>query len=209
MDVVIPVAFTDYKISVSTPSVLSLPNLLPFIDVLPNKVRIPSWKGKVPELGHAGVLFIDGKTGTTKYYEYGRYDKELLGLTRRVSIPDAKLGKNGKPTRDSLRNLLSNISRKSGQQGRIEGAYIELANGKFASMLQYANMRVQQNGDPKRPPYTLIGNSCMHFSRSVAEAGGAKMPLIIDPRPNSFIAEVQSSYPKVKFLPPATLTIGD
>lgn len=208
MDVVIPIAFPDYLISVSTPSVeIEVPDYLPFIDVFPDHVRIPSSKHKVSELGHAGVLFINGRSGTTKYYEYGRYDRAQLGLTRRVPIPDARIGRDQKPTRDSLKTVLARISHKAGQNGRIEGAYIEVADGKYASMLQYARMRVGQNGNPNRPPYTLTGNSCMHFSKKVAEAGGAEIPWIADPRPTSFIAEVQSIHPKLTFVPPATLTI--
>ena len=208
MDVVIPIAFPDYRISVTTPKVeIEVPDLLPFIDVFPDHVRIPSSKYKISELGHAGVLFINGRSRTTKYYEYGRYDKAQLGLTRRIPIPDAKMGSDKKPTRASLTTVLARISQKAGQNGRIEGAYIELAVGKYAAMLQYAKMRVQQNRNPNRRPYSLTGNSCMHFSKQVAEAGGAKMPWIVDPRPNSFIAEVQTIHPKLTFVPPASLTI--
>lgn len=38
--------------------------------------RIGTPIGRIGGLGHAGVLLIDNKTGVTKYYEYGRYDKE-------------------------------------------------------------------------------------------------------------------------------------
>ena len=41
-------------------------------------IAFPDYKistpiGKIGNLGHAGVLLIDNKTGVTKYYEYGRY----------------------------------------------------------------------------------------------------------------------------------------
>jgi len=209
MDVVIPIAYPDYRISVSTPKVdFKVPDLLPFVDVFPDHIRIPSSKHKLSELGHAGVLFIDGRMGTTKYYEYGRYDKAQLGLTRRVPIPDVRIGSDKKPTRPSLIQVLARISRKAGQNGRIEGAYIEVADGKYAAMLKYAKKRVGQNRNAKRKPYSLTGNSCMHFSKELAEAGGAKMPWILDPRPNSFIAEVQSVHPKLTFVPPNALKIG-
>jgi hypothetical protein len=209
MDVVIPIVFPDYLISVTTPTVeIKVPDLLPFIDVFPNHVRIPSSKHQVAELGHTGVLFIDGRSGTTKYYEYGRYDKAQLGLTRRIPIPDVKISTEKKPTHDSLEVVLMRISQNAGQNGRIEGAYIELPPGKYAAMLQYAMMRVQQNHNPNRQKYSLTSNSCMHFTKQVAEAGGAKLPWIVDPRPNSFIAEVQSIYPKLTFLPPSSLTIA-
>ena len=48
-------------------------------------IAFPDYKistpiGKIGNLGHAGVLLIDNKTGVTKYYEYGRYDKEGKGI---------------------------------------------------------------------------------------------------------------------------------
>jgi hypothetical protein len=39
------------------------------------RVLIEEINARFP-LGHAGILFINGGIGTTKYYEYGRYDKE-------------------------------------------------------------------------------------------------------------------------------------
>ncbi len=209
MDVVIPMAFPDYLIAVNTPATrVQVPDLIPYFDILPDTIQIKATSNKVPYLGHAGVLFFNGTSGLSKYYEYGRYDRAALGLTRRVPISDLKIGADKKPTTDSLKKVLLTISTKAGQRGRIEGAYIEVPDGGFAKMLQYAVLRVRQNTDPKRAPYTLTGNSCMHFAKKVAEAGGATIPMIIDPRPNSFIAEVQANYPKLSFKPPGDLLIG-
>jgi hypothetical protein len=70
MDVVVPLVFPDYKIAVEVQKIK--------VDVLPwtdrDNFTIPAFKEKVSNLGHAGVLFINGQTGVTKYYEYGRYD---------------------------------------------------------------------------------------------------------------------------------------
>ncbi len=74
-DLLIPIVFPDYIITVETrPITVKIPDYLPYIDILPNEVRVPHTKNKLSDLGHAGVLFINGKTGVTKYYEYGRYD---------------------------------------------------------------------------------------------------------------------------------------
>ncbi len=53
------------------------------------KIFLDDRTTKVPDLGHAGVLFIQdrGKTGSTKYYEYGRY-RSNKGETRRRPMPD-------------------------------------------------------------------------------------------------------------------------
>ena len=61
-------------------------------------IAFPDYKistpiGKIGNLGHAGVLLIDNKTGVTKYYEYGRYDKEGKGIVRTFAVPDVKIGR--------------------------------------------------------------------------------------------------------------------
>lgn len=97
-DYIIPIVYPDYQ------------------------VAMPEWArkyvGKLP-FGHSGVLIINGKTGITKYYEYGRYDPNEFGVIRKVSIPNAKIEK-GIITENSLKNILSRISKTSGQNGRIE-----------------------------------------------------------------------------------------
>ena len=85
---------------------------------------------KIPHTGHSGVLLIDNKTGLTKYYEYGRYDRANVGVTLNKKVPDVTL-KDGSPTLESLNNVLSTISRQSGDNGNIEGAYIKSENFKL------------------------------------------------------------------------------
>ena len=98
-DVVIPIVFPNYMISVNTPRTsISIPDLLPGFDILPDSLKIPETKNKVPELGHAGVLFINSVTGTTKYYEYGRYS--LLGMVRKLPIRDVRVSHDGHPEKN-------------------------------------------------------------------------------------------------------------
>ncbi len=53
MDIIIPIVFPDYKISVHVPKA--------YIDVFPyvewDNFTLPSFKSKFSNLGHAGVLF--------------------------------------------------------------------------------------------------------------------------------------------------------
>ena len=70
--------------------------------------------GKMGNLGHAGVLLINNKTGLTKYYEYGRYDKEGKGEVRNIKISNVKIDKNGKPTTESLNKVMGELSKKAG-----------------------------------------------------------------------------------------------
>lgn len=191
-DVAIPIVFPDYLITVETPPIeVKVPDFLPGIDIFPDRVRIPPTKQRIPHLGHAGILFIDGGSGTTKYYEYGRYDPAARGLVRKHNISNVLIGKNGKPTKKSLETVLAEISVKAGQRGKIQGAYIELPTGAFEKMLDYTSRRMSQNGNPHRAPYELFSNSCLHFMKQTAEAGGAYMPVVIAPQPAGYIIEVR------------------
>ncbi|MBK7898054.1 MAG: hypothetical protein IPJ99_01440 [Betaproteobacteria bacterium] len=59
-------------------------------------------------------MLINEKNGDTKYYEYGRYDPNGNGIVgtrlpqeegnvRKVAVPNAKIGQDGKPTEESLK----------------------------------------------------------------------------------------------------------
>jgi hypothetical protein len=205
LDVAIPIVFPDYLIRVDTPPLkIELPVTLPGLG---GKIEIPGTKNKVPYLGHAGILFIDGNSGTTKYYEYGRYDPAALGLVRKQSVPNVRLAPDGRFTLATMRATLATISSLSGQSGRILGAYIELTGGAYAKMLKYAASRMALNSNPKRAPYELLSNSCMHFMKDTAIAGGAIMPGVFDPRPAGYIDKVRDDFPDLDFKLPSTLTI--
>jgi len=161
----IPIAFPDYKIS-----------------ALGTK-----WGG----LGHAGIILIDPKTGSTRYYEYGRYDKAERGIVRRQTVPNVVMDKKtGKPTEASLQKLMGAVSKKAGHGTRVEGAYVKDDN--FQKMADYAEKRMENNSDEKRKSYSITGNNCGTFSQDVLEAGGQDTPMMVDPRPNSYIKELQS-----------------
>lgn len=176
------IAFPDYQISVDTPDWIpqSAKDFLGMKDSV-----------KVSGLGHAGVLLIDHKTGYTKYYEYGRYDREGRGMVRTRSVPNVKMGKDGQPTPESLNRVLLKISQQSGQGTRIEGAYFK--NDQFKAMNDYATSRMAENGDPNRSTYDICSNNCSTFAKQTIEAGGEDMPVMIDPRPNSYIDEAKGS----------------
>jgi hypothetical protein len=167
--VAIPIAFPDYLIHVD----VQVPSVnLPVI----GKVGGQKLAAKVPQLGHAGVLLLNGASGTTKYYEYGRYPPSgALGRGRKQFIPDVVIGADGHPTQASLAKVLAAVSRLAGQGGRIEAAYIAVP-GKFAAMFAYARKREVENSNSKRKPYDLTGNSRMHFAKWTVEATGTMLP---------------------------------
>jgi hypothetical protein len=111
------------------------------------------------------VLLIDNKTGLTKYYEYGRYDKEGKGLVRTVSVSNVVIGKDGKPTTESLNKVMKQLSDKSGHGGDIEGAYI--ISDKFKEMNDYAKGKMSENSDPERKKYSITSNNCATFAEDV------------------------------------------
>jgi hypothetical protein len=197
-DIAIPIVFPDYLIAVDTPKTsITVPDLLPGFDLLPDRVTVPETNNKLPELGHAGILFINGRLGTTKYYEYGRYGGPL-GAVQKRTLRDVKTSLDGHPTKATLSYVMSQISAQSGQNGRILGAYIEVP-GKYQAMLDYATKRMRENSNPNRRKYDLILNSCNHFMKGVLEAAGVELPYMLDPRPNSYIAEIRDDFPKLDY----------
>jgi len=94
---------------------------------------------------------------------------------------------------------MSVISRQSGQGTRIEAAQIEEAN--FSEMYKHAEDRMVQNGDPNREAYNLFNRNCGPFMLDVLKAGGVDIPLILDPRPNSMIENLQDDHPDVSYNP--------
>ena len=170
-------------------------------------IAFPDYKistpiGKIGNLGHAGVLLIDNKTGVTKYYEYGRYDKEGKGIVRTFAVPDVKMGQDKKPTLESLNKTLSIISEQAGHAGRIEGAYIE--SDKFKEMKNYAESKIAENANSKRKEYSLRNNNCGTFAADVLKQDPSvkdKAPVIIDSRPNSIVKEYQNSFKSLNYDP--------
>ena len=193
-DVVIPLVFPDYKIRIHDD--LKINFTIPGINYHVKYTFDGKYNGG--GLGHAGVLFIEGPTGLTKYYEYGRYDKAQKGEVRKRSIPNVRLGDDGRPTHDSLAAVLHAIAREAGQGGRVLGAYIE-AGGQFHTMWLYAQKREAENYDPHRADYTLLANNCMTFAKQVAEAGGKSMPAMINPAPETYINKVRATYPALDY----------
>lgn len=196
-DLVIPIVFPDYKITVEIKR--TKVDVIPWVDF--DNITIPKYKETVSNLGHAGIFFVNGKTGTTKYFEYGRYDPpHNLGIVAKAAnLPDAKLV-NGEIDVSSLIKPLDFISRISGQSGRIQGVYLEVEN-KYKEMLDYARIKKSQNANPNRRPYSLTTNSCIHFVKKMTEIAGLETPWMIDPRPNSYMGEFRDDYKDLDYSP--------
>ncbi|MDM8348557.1 hypothetical protein P8H27_06555 [Pseudomonas sp. sp1636] len=145
-DFVIPMVFPDYLIHIDGYEA----------EIFGRKITIPAQKA--PYLGHAGVLVVNGKTGLTKYYEYGRYGPN--GKTRSGLIPDVTL-KGGMITESSLKKTLRAVSNKHGQSGRVAG--VVLRGQVFDQALAWLKAKEAENSDPKRQAYDLGDHNCMTF----------------------------------------------
>jgi hypothetical protein len=204
MDVIVPIVFPEYQITIGIPR--AEVDLFPWATF--DNVVVPSYGRRLGNLGHAGVLIVSGALGTAKYYEYGRYDPPAnIGIVRRIVIPNAKT-KDKKIDPSSLKPALRKIAKLAGQSGRIEGVYIEV-DGKYDAIVKYAEAKKMQNGNRRRVAYDLFTNSCIHFVKGAAVAAGAKQPWMVDPRPNSYIGEFRDDYPDLDFVPATdALAIG-
>jgi RHS repeat-associated protein len=171
--------------------------------------KISTPVGKIGGLGHAGVLLIDNATGITKYYEYGRYDENGKGLVRTVTVPNVVIGKDGKPTVASLNKVLGEISKKSGQGGQIDGAYV--ISDKFKEMNDYAKEKKDENSDSDRKSYSLLSNNCGTFAADVINQDPCvDQPSLTNCAPSNIVEEYQEEgNAKVTYDPKAkSTTIG-
>jgi hypothetical protein len=194
-DIIIPIVFPDYKITVDTPK--ADVDLLPWVSF--DNFSVPKSTQQLSNLGHAGILLVNGTSGLSKYYEYGRYDSAQLGLIRRVPVPDAKVN-NAKIDYKSLIPVLSKVSSIAGKGSRIEGVYIEAASS-FEKLNQAVVVQKALNNNPKRRPYNLTSNSCIHFVKRLVDMAGKKTPWMLDPRPNSYIGEFKDDYTDLDYHP--------
>ena len=154
-DFLIPLVFPDYEITVDEEQQKSFLGFS-FTE-----------KIKIPLLGHAGVLLVNGETGLTKYYEYGRYRNATPpGIVRKGALPDCKIV-NGQISETSLKKVLKKISADHGHSGNISG--VVLRGDFFDEALLWLKEKVAENDLPTRAPYELYTHNCMTFVIDLAD----------------------------------------
>ena len=182
-DFVIPMVFPDYLIHIDGYEA----------EIFGRKITIPAQKA--PYLGHAGVLIVNGKTGLTKYYEYGRYGPN--GKTRSGSIPDVTL-RGGMIIESSLKKTLRAVSSQHGQSGRIEG--VVLRGQVFDQALAWLKAKEAENSDPKRQAYDLGDHNCMTFVADLVDHIGLESPfrppVVI---PSAYMKQFQLGNPDLEY----------
>lgn len=115
-------------------------------------------------LGHGAVIAVDQKTGTTKYFEYGRYDSNFGQVKQRI-VPDLVM-KDGKPTADSSANLYKYISQHYGKNSPVDATYYTDAD--YQKIIDFALKHIR---DKSRDPYSIWNNNCKTFGRDAINAG--------------------------------------
>ncbi|ANT68946.1 hypothetical protein TK34_16595 [Aeromonas hydrophila] len=120
-------------------------------------------------LGHAGVLLVNGTTGQTRYYEYGRYaDPKAVkpgivrgGVKQPVSLDSGMI------TESSFKSILNEISKSHGQSGNIAG--VVMRGYFYEKAIDWINQKRRENHSPNKKAYDLLNHNCMTFVIDLAE----------------------------------------
>ncbi|MGE4003005.1 MAG: RHS repeat-associated core domain-containing protein, partial [Planctomycetaceae bacterium] len=123
--------------------------------------------------GHAGVLGYD-ESGKTQYYEYGRYPTGIGdvfpqndGNIRKLpNVPDLQLGPDGRPTKESLQKLLSDLSKRAGK-GTTPKLSCETNNVDVDKLYEYLKNLA---GNANRPKYSVPNQTCKTVAKDAIDA---------------------------------------
>lgn len=193
-DYVIPIVYPDYFVTIPSE----------YQEVLGFKIL-----DKKEQFGHAGVLIINGKTGLSKYFEYGRYEQfGTLGGVNNVRISDSII-ENGRITESSLVNIMSELSTNAGQGGRIEA--VVFIGEYFDKAYQWLTNPNGPYRSPDRQPYDVTDFNCMQFELDLLNGLDIETHwagLIV--KPDEEMEELQEDYKDLRYSPGSrTLEIED
>lgn len=143
--------------------------------------------------GHAGILMVDNN-GTTKYFEYGRYNNNDArkygaasdkGIVRKLTIPNFN-GRNS----DQIWNTIKSFEVQN-TGGKVTVS--EIPNFDFNKGMEYVN---NYSNDPNRKPYNLLLRNCGSFVDNILKAGymgKSKLPTIILRSPVNYSEEYEKA----------------
>ncbi|WP_181014735.1 hypothetical protein [Aeromonas sp. ASNIH4] len=146
-------------------------------------------------LGHAGVLLVNGTTGQTRYYEYGRYpDPKAFepGIVRGSIKQPVELD-SGMIVESSFKSTLHEISQSHGQSSNIAG--VVMRGYFYEKALDWINKKRRENHSPTKEAYGLFQNNCMTFVIDLAEHLGLdtywRPPIVV---PTLYAEQFQLQY---------------
>ncbi|MBK5414126.1 hypothetical protein [Pseudomonas sp. TH31] len=178
-DFVIPVVFPDYKI----------------------QVEMMGISHGFSNLGHAGVLIVNGKTGLTMYGEYGRYHGEAgpPGVVRVRAVPNVTI-KAGAITELSLKKTLRKMSVEFGQSSNVSG--VVLRGAAYAEAEKWLKNKAKENKALDREPYDLRNHNCMTFVADLVDSLnlGAPKRSYFAVIPKDYMEEFQAVKPDLDYI---------
>ena len=143
--------------------------------------------GKIQGAGHAGIVLINGESGDTKYFDFGRYNRPDIKRKRKKNEGAVRSSKNyrglkvpnwnfSRSNDENVMGILKSLRRSPllNRYGKIVGA---LATGlDFTGMVSYG-IQMENSGYVPFGGYASscsIGNAsyCAKFARGVGAAGG-------------------------------------
>ena len=105
------------------------------------------------------MIAVDELTGTTKYFEFGRYESDDGQVEQRV-VPDVVIGPDGTPTSASVQNLMAYISSHYGKGGRADLQYNPQV--KYQAIVDFAHQRMRHHAPYSWNPFHM--NTCKTFA---------------------------------------------
>jgi len=92
-------------------------------------------------LGHAGAVVVEGDTGATRYFEYGRYARDdegnLVGIVRSFKVSNLTITSD-EIDKNSLRSMVVNLNGRAGANTPESGIIVSLLEGGYASAIEFA-----------------------------------------------------------------------
>ena len=79
--------------------------------------------------------------------------------------------------------------------------------GRGPNFTAYSTLAASMGRTCVRAPYELLSNSCLHFMKEVADAGGADLPTVIAPQPAGYIVQVRMVKNELNYDPKGELSI--
>lgn len=155
-DIAIPVAWPDKRVSL-TPGTKWLDG---------SGIMGADGDGKI-KVGHAGLILIDRQTGTTKYFDFGRYGKDpTKGIVRSsmtdsdLAIPDASFDEDGNVS--NMEGILKSLAGKKTFAGYGRMIASEVRDIDFEESEKFA-LDLQAEGESSYGPFTFGGSNCARF----------------------------------------------